>query len=290
MISFEPLRDEFGTVVHGGPNDSLFALDREEVLARFRLGGVLLFRGFPVTEHIFREFTESYGAEFVVHHNLAKRDYIDDDHTFATVNRGQHAIDFHIEMASNPISPDVFWMYCISPAAARGRTGLVDGVQVLNSLTPATRAIFEEQGHRYVLKDIPPQAWGSILPWIEGRAGAEQWLRSEGPAIGVTRYHFDDADRLTLELYRCPIGIGKFCRQPVFVNGMLDNLSTPLGNRPMPISLRAEVCQAVYQHAVWIDWQPTDVALIDNTRVMHAREAFEGTQRRILVRYSSLRS
>lgn len=66
MTFYEPLSDEFGAIVCGDPNNSLLSLDRAELLARFRSRGVLLFRGFPVGEGVFREFTEAYGYDFVV--------------------------------------------------------------------------------------------------------------------------------------------------------------------------------------------------------------------------------
>jgi alpha-ketoglutarate-dependent taurine dioxygenase len=291
MVSYQPLSEDFGFIVRRDNAESLFSLDRDELIARFRsvVGGVILFRGFDVDERLFRNFTEEHGTKFVVHHRLAQRDYVDNDHTLATVNRGQYAINFHFEMASNPASADLFWMCCIRPSESGGRTGLVDGIKVLKKLTRHTKRLFEEHGHRYLRERVPPDLWRNIIPWVNSRADIEQWLSSTGASVGITRYEFDNEDRLTFEFYRCPIREGKFCQRPVFISGMLDDPSTPLGNMAMPKTVRDEVSHAVYQSAIWIDWRAGDVALIDNTRVMHAREAFEGTQRHILVRYSALR-
>ena len=76
-----------------------------------------------------------------------------------------------------------------------------------------------------------------------------------------------------------------------FCCGILDSpevYSFDDGSRPETPSI-VEVSQAAHQNAVWLDWQPGDLLAIDNTRVMHAREAFEDPNRRILVRYSALR-
>jgi alpha-ketoglutarate-dependent taurine dioxygenase len=58
------------------------------------------------------------------------------------------------------------------------------------------------------------------------------------------------------------------------------------GTKPETPSI-VEVSQVVHQNAVWLGWQPGDLVVADNTRMMHAREAFEDSHRRILVRYSA---
>ena len=99
------LTEQFGIMLEAEPDDDLDRIETGEIrdLLLEESGGAVLFRRFRATEDTFRSFTERHGSDFVVHHNLAARDYVGGDRTFATVNKGDYAIDFHNEMASNPL-------------------------------------------------------------------------------------------------------------------------------------------------------------------------------------------
>jgi hypothetical protein len=256
-------------------------------------GGLLLLRGFDADIDAFRQFTEAYGGEFLVHQNLEIRDYIGGDKTFAMVHPGKDAIDFHIEMASNPIKADVLWLHCVNPALQRGRIGFADGKKVLSKLTARTRARIEAGGFMYRFVGVPPAAWKPLWQALMGElpddAGRlyEQVLQY-GAQNGVSDIVMDDREQLSFNYYHRPIRRSKFSDVPVFVSGLLDSPGNTLMSDGLAVDqhIRLEVTQACYQDAVWIDWQAGDVAVIDNTRVMHAREAFEDDQRRVLIRYS----
>ncbi|MGE0864762.1 MAG: TauD/TfdA family dioxygenase [Vicinamibacterales bacterium] len=288
------LTENFGYILEAEPGDALEQIETSDLrnLLLDASGGAILFRGFAPTEATFKPFSERHGADFVVHHHLTSRDYVAGDLTFATVNKDDYAIEFHNEMASSPVSPDLFWMLACRPARHRGRTGLVDGVAVARDLTANTRRHFAEKPLLFEYPQLPKSHWGALVPGRSERAGVEAWLSSVGKQRGVTEYTFDADENLSLKYSFRAIRDTRLAGLPAFCCGLLD---APEAYKFIDGSVPAEVCvtevrQVIYQNAVWLDWQAGDVVLVDNTRVMHAREAFDDPQRRILVRYSGLRS
>jgi alpha-ketoglutarate-dependent taurine dioxygenase len=287
------LTEQFGIVLEAEPGDHIDGIETGQIrdLLLEESGGAVLFRGFDATEETFKSFTERHGAGFVVHHNLAARDYVGGDRTFATVNKGDYAIDFHNEMASDPISPDVFWMFAAVPARERGRTGLADGVAVAKQLTDRTRRLFSEKPLLFEYTAVPKSHWSALLPGKVERSQVEQWLTTVGRERGVTEFSFDDAEQLSLKFVFRAIRPTRLSGMTAFCCGLLDapeEYRFDDGSRPDSPAV-VEVAQATYQNALWMDWQAGDLVVIDNTRVMHAREAFDDPDRRILVRYSGFR-
>lgn len=258
-----------------------------------RAGGVMLLRGFGADVDGFVAFTEKLGSGFLVHHNIGNRDYVNGDQSLATVNKDCHAIDFHTEMASSPIKPDMLWLHCVAPARRRGRIGFVDGHKVLSDLSGRTRARLEAHGFRYRYRDLPAAlwrpVWGRAVGVLEQERGAMlRQLALHGAAVGVTGVTLNDRDELGFDYVSAPIYTAPLSGLQVFAGGLLDNPGGTLMGDGSPVerSICIDVTQASYQNAVWIAWQAGDIVVVDNTRVMHAREAFDDSARRVLIRYS----
>lgn len=287
------LAQKFGTILEAEPGDDLGRIETGEIreLLLDKTGGMVLFRRFQPTEQTFKSFTERHGTDFIVHHNLMARDYVQGDRTFATVNKGDYAIEFHSEMASDPISPDLFWMLACRPAPHRGRTGFVDGAVVANELTEKTRRLFSEKPLLFEFDAIPKSLWGTLLPGRSERDQVAEWLSTVGRQRGVIEFRFDDDQQLSLKFAYRAIRPTRLSGITAFCCGLLDSpeiYKFDDGSRPESPSI-VEVTQVVHQNALWLDWCPGDIVVVDNTRVMHSREAFEDPDRRILVRYSRLR-
>jgi alpha-ketoglutarate-dependent taurine dioxygenase len=291
-LSLRPLTPSFGIVIEAGAHDDLMdmSLERLGALLKSRQGGALLFRNFEVTHEKFKAFTRAHGANFVVHHNLTKRDYRDDDRTLATVNKGSHAIGFHNELSLSPLSPELFWMYCEVPPRALGKTGIADGAGVARSLTAATRKFFAE--NRFVFsKTLAKKEW--TVRFSGERPRVEAWLESVGRQRGIVEYAFAPRTEALTYTYKFrALRPARLSSHEAWCCGLLDSpeyYRLESGARP-PQHLAVEATHAVYQNACWIDWRPNDVLVVDNTRFMHSREAFEGEGRHILVRYSDLKA
>jgi hypothetical protein len=300
-MRIEPLSDGFGSIIYPETiGESIASIDHDWLKAALKdpsSGGLLLFRGFDADCDRFLRFTESGGTRFLVHHNGEGRNYVDGDPTFATVAKSNKPIDFHLEMASNPIKPDVLWFLCEAPSLWRGRIGFADGRAVLKGLTQRTRKLIEEKGFLYRFDSIPFSIWNPSVKALIG-AKAEnldlvrRLLRRNGHRFGVSNAVISADGTLSMEYRVAPIYVAPFCGEEVLACGLLDNPNRTLFGDGMAVDRASylEVAQSTYQNSVWLDWQAGDVAVVDNTRVMHAREAFEDDQRRVLIRYSNLDS
>jgi alpha-ketoglutarate-dependent taurine dioxygenase len=288
-----PISQDFGLWIEAESDNTLAGLDKTWVFERLATNGLLLFRGFAGDERDFIQLTERWGSGFLVHHNKDGRNYIDDDLTIATVAKSKKPIDFHTEMASNPVKPDVLWFYCVAPAVRKGRIGFVDGRTVLKNLTDRTRKVLQDSGFKYSFNKLPQNIWQPVWSNVVGphRADlsrAERLMRRLGRDRGVFNVQLDDDGLLSFEYAVAPIFRSPLSGQEVFACGLLDNPKrTFMGDgKPVERDVLVEVIQATYQNAVWVDWQSGDLAIVDNTRIMHSREAFEDDQRKVLVRYS----
>jgi alpha-ketoglutarate-dependent taurine dioxygenase len=294
----EPISGDFGLLIQPSEGETFADVQGSWILELLasREGGLLLFRGFDVDERAFVRFTEKFGTDFLVHHNTEGRDYVGNDMTVATVAKSNKPIDFHIEMASNPIRPDVLWFYCVAPAVRKGRIGFVDGRVVLENLTTRTRTDLQSRGFKYEFRQLPPEIWRPVWLAIAGEHNVAprrvlRLIGRFGRRFGVSGATIDKADRISLDYAVNPIYLAPLCGEEVFACGLLDNPRRTLMGDGSQVERAAyiEVAQATYQNAVWLDWRAGDVAIVDNTRVMHSREAFEDTQRRVLIRYSALK-
>lgn len=288
MTKVTPISPEFGLLIEGDGHTSLDSVDLIPYFNKFstKEGGALLFRGFKSNIKVFRNVTEKYGKNFkIAHTNLNDREYPDMDYSLATVNNGFEAIDFHTE-TNIPYNVDIFWMYCIQPAKEKGRTGIVDGIKVLNELTQRTRKHFEEEGGYWSVSSISQSEWQLFFPEMS----IDQMKQHLSGLENVYAVELDENNALSFRFKQPPINKTAFCQLNAFIARILDWPEHVLrrDGTKYPKDIITEINQAVYKHAIWINWQPGDFLIVNNTRVMHAREAFEDPERRLLVRYSDI--
>jgi hypothetical protein len=288
MIQVTALSPQFGLLIKGDGHTSLDSLDMIPYFNKFKTveGGALLFRGFKSDIQVFRNVTEKYGKNFkIAVTNLEDREYPDMDYSLATVNKGFEAIDFHTE-TNIPYKVDVFWMYCIQPAKEKGRTGIVDGIKVLNELTQSTRKHFEQEGGYWNVSQVEQGQWQLFFPGMS----VDQMKEHLAGFEDVYAVEVGEQNLLSFRFKQPPINRTAFCQVEAFIARILDWPEHVLQRDGTQYSkpIITEVNQAVHKHAVWLDWQPGDFLVVNNTRVMHAREAFEDPGRELLVRYSDM--
>lgn len=249
-------------------------------------GGAILLRGFDLDLNRFKTMTEEFSQHFrVATTNLEDRYYPDKDPTFASVNSGGYAIDFHNELTL-PYTPDVFWMYCLTPAETFGKTAIVDGKKVLSELTPKTKEALTARDGYWYFEQSPPQIWQQVTG-KESVQEAAEFMRgiSEVSQVEIIDQH------LSFRFNTQPVSHSKLSGDKVFCCGLLDFPDQVIdkNRKPYERAIVTEIAQATHRHAIWLDWRENDVLVVDNTRVMHARQAFEDPFREIVVRYADLK-
>jgi amino acid adenylation domain-containing protein len=273
------------------------ALVREHIRAR----GAVLFRGFHV---------DGAGALEAILGALSSRvyDYVNRStprtrvlgHVYtSTEYPPQEVIPLHNELSYSSSWPAMLVFYCACPAERGGATLLADSHLVYTSIPPSVRERFERRGILYA------RSYGDNLdlPWEEvfqtrDPAEVEAYCRT----IGM-RFTWKEGGRLGTQHVRPAVvphpdsGLPLWFNQahlfhvsslrPAVREALLASMAeTELprnayhgdGDPIDPIDLAA-IRAAYSQHQIALRWEAGDVAIIDNMRLAHGREAFEGERR-----------
>ena len=254
--------------------DALFRLDATEIINRLRLHGVVLFRSFRPDLSAFEQFTALLGTSDPARHPSLHGRTRD-------VFTGRKALSPHSELAYTPWPPDLLWLYCVQPAAADGRTTIYDGVEFLKQMPESLRLMFETRRLKYS-QVFSPHGWSG---WY-GRSREELSVLFDEWGVD---YRFNEANCLFTEYCTSAIRTTKFGGQPAFVNSVIHALDHPEfygltfeDGLPIPPDVAAELramADRIVEHVSWTT--AGDFVVIDNTRWMHGREAYEDPGRLI---------
>lgn len=298
-MKLEPFSTTFGTILHG-TSRSLLELDRALVAAHVRTTGMVLLRGFDPTEEEFARWSDGFGTAYVAHLGGIRGSEVaslvpergpvsiagqvqDGIHT-ATL--GQQGINPHSEASYSPMCPDLLWFYCRVPnARGEGRTGFCDGIDLLRSLSPAARDELTAATIRwhvrvpraYLEEQLRSRFEDLAARWLDGRPDCRYTLH---PDASIEVEYVAPAVRRT-----------RFGDEPAFCNSLLSRMPfrvvemTDL-RRFVPGMSRESIEEAMalaHGKMHYLDWEVGDIAFVDNSRVMHAREAFTDARRTLWV-------
>lgn len=247
--------------------------------------GALVFRGFGATPLIMKEFADRYSVRF--NRDRLRPPVENSDGFVQLVTEGMGYVEPHAEQANTPFRPDAIWFCCETPAAEGGETLLWDGVEVFNRLAPDSRSRFRGKSIRFFQRYLPVQ-WKLFIGGDETLDEARQKL----DGIDRLTYHVDKNETIYLE-YLCPAVVRtRYGNEEAFANSLISERANTLGSLmtfedgdPITDQDIAEVQRALDNVKEAIAWQPGDLAMIDNSRYMHGRNAYRDTRRKI---YSSL--
>jgi alpha-ketoglutarate-dependent taurine dioxygenase len=278
--------DTFGLIVEPpeGSRPSVLDLDPAALAAQVREHGALVLRGFDSDLSTFRELAIRFGTPVCAHIYVNEKGELardrepvrSEDPFCTTVDRGQHGLMPHAEATYSPLHPEVVWFHCTRPADRGGQTGLIDGRWMFAELSEETAATFA--GVEASLAARFP------LPVLTDMVGVPlpDFLERLEPAIRARLQYQVTGDMIAFR-YAVPLApIQRDGRSRGFVNNILGaqpwfgvGTRWPLMDR-IPLAAMHEAVCAAERGVRWIEWQAGDVAMIDNTRVLHCRRAFEG--------------
>jgi len=279
-----PLTEYFGSIVDGRPGDRLVNLDRDWTANLLDQSGAILFRGFDVDSSSFAAFTQKFTAE-AISHGSSTRPMVDNDQFTRKVDAGTHAIPLHAELAYLPSPPDLLWFRCVVPPSADGETLLCDGRQLFKQLDQRHISFFQKNRLCFSF------SWSKDI-W-------QQYFLTEDRALvakrlaGAKHEFIDDilfVDFLTPALTKGRDGSDVFCNSFLLFS-LFDDLKPFMSfehSSTLPSGFLEEVKVAAKKCSIPVRWQPNDVVFIDNSRVMHARTAFQDTRRTIHSRMGRL--
>jgi alpha-ketoglutarate-dependent taurine dioxygenase len=282
MADRSPLSLRFGALLTRTSENSILDLDKDGVVAELVRSGAILFRDFPLDLDSFEAFTRRFSDKFLIHPAVMSSDATRARHVVRgytmTVDEQTYGINPHREMSYTPICPDVIWFYCLTPnPRSSGRTYVSDGKLIWDECTPELKDYMLRRRLRYTYS-LPSEVWQRLLETRSQDHAAA--IAAAVPGLKVGFREDGSADVVFDAPFAMPTRDGS---GQAFANSMLR--VWPFGSetearpdvddgRVVDPEIMRRLLKVALDSAVWIDWEPNDLLLIDNSRVLHGREGW----------------
>lgn len=214
------------------------------------------------------------------------------------VDAGLGAIGLHIENGNTPVCPDVVLFYSVRAAFEGSQTTICDGRVVAARFDEDQRARWSRP--LTVRRRLPEALWKRYLANEHPAISRPEEVREEHvlqfqAAIPNQTFRLNDDGSLDYGLTIAPIRPSALSGGAGFANAILG----PSHNYEPPTYAFAdgevvgqdeiEAIRALAEACTHeINWQDGDVAVIDNTRVMHGRRAIVDADRQLFIGMGSL--
>lgn len=260
----------------------------DEIKSHLSIEGWSLLRGFEMDMSAFSAITSKLCKTITfdpARENTNK--------TTQKVDAGLGPIGLHIENGNTPVCPDIVAFYSTKAAFEGSQTTICDGRLVFDAFSDALKDRWSQR--MTVTRTLPEALW-------------KRYLANEHPAISepeeVTHEHIlqfkasvpdqdftlNDDGSLEYRIKLSPVRGSSLSGGQAFANAILgpshnyeppvytlDDGSTVSSDEIEELRDIAEAC------TVEINWQDGDVAVIDNTRVMHGRRAIKDLDRQLFI-------
>jgi alpha-ketoglutarate-dependent taurine dioxygenase len=277
-----PLMKDFATLVelsHGKAEVRLSPELREQLIQLVKRRGVVLFRGFNLDVDEFESFRDQFGTigGFQPKSSRAFSRFLGPPVKWI-------ALGAHSELAYTPWPPDLIWLYCVQPSASRGRTTVYDGIRFLKELDSDTRDLFFSKKLLFS-QSFGREKWRAFFGKTQREARAT--LEPHGIAV-----EFKNSE-LIAKYVVSAIKKTRYGGHEAFVNSIDLALDYPEygmtfeDGKPLPSKVKRSVRATAKRIALPLAWQTGDFAVVDNSRVMHGREAYKDPARDVQSRYAT---
>lgn len=283
-----PITEDFATLVEPDNGEAHVSLPpelREQVIQLMKQRGAVLFRGFDFDFEDFERFTDQFGTSEGGFHPR----FSGDSRYVGTAPQGYDFTELkevgaHSELAYTPWPPDLIWFYCIQPADSGGRTTVFDGIKFWKELDPDMRQLFLDKKLKF-RQSFTRERWQMLF------GETEQEVRAALEPYGII-VEFNDSE-LTARYAVSAVKKTKFGGDYAFVNTIVRALQderfygmTFEDGTPIPDEVKQSVCEIAERLKIALPWQAGDFCVVDNTRAMHGREAYEDHGRQIKARHA----
>lgn len=276
-----------GLLVTPAGAGSLADVDPAWTIRTLAGAGFLLFRGFGADLARFSAFVKAHSSRIT----LDPARSFHGGEVAQKVDAGTAAVGLHLENGNSPFRPDLTWFLCEKAAARGSQTTVCDGYRVWDAMDEAARAQFG-QDIVYSRRVDEPKWKAFVFHNLEGRkplADIEfaDMVALAGDDPGTTLRL--DGDGSVFYAYRTPAAPATlFGGRPAWANSVFGpsyNYETPritfADGGELPAGLVASLRSLTEELTEDLDWRDGDVALIDNTRVMHGRREILDADRTI---------
>ncbi len=215
------------------------------------------------------------------------------DKTTQRVDAGLGPIGLHIENGNTPICPDIVAFFCSKAAFEGSQTTICDGRRVFEAFDSRLKARWAQT--MTVTRTLPETLW-------------KRYLANEHPALSdpseVTMDHvlqfkaaipnqdftLNDDGSMEYRITLTPVRGSSISNGQAFANAILgpshnyEKPSYTLEDGSLVTDEEIEALRDIAETCtVEINWQDGDIAVIDNTRVMHGRRAIKDPDRQLFI-------
>jgi len=250
--------------------------------------GWVLLRGFQVNMQAFSALTTQLCKTITF--DPARENT---DKTTQKVDAGLGPIGLHIENGNTPVCPDVVAFYCTKAAFEGSQTTICDGREVFQEFDDAQK--FRWSQKMKVKRTLPEELWKRYLanehPAIsEPEEVTHEHVLQFKAAIPNQDFKLNEDGSIDYELTIAPVRPSSLSNGQAFANAILGpshNYEPPVYTLEDGTNVTANEIEALRDIAesctVEINWQDGDIAVIDNTRVMHGRRAIKDQDRQLYI-------
>ncbi len=250
--------------------------------------GWAILRGFDVDMQKFSDLTKQFCKTITF--DPAREN---SEENTQKVDAGLGPIGLHIENGNTPVCPDIVAFYSTKAAFEGSQTTICDGRKVYEAFDAPLKQRWSQK--MTVKRRLPEELW-------------KRYLANEHPAISkpeeVTMDHIlqfkasipnqdftlNEDGSLDYEIQVAPVRASSLSKGLAFANAILGpshNYEAPtytLEDGSNVSSGEIEKLREVAESCtVEINWQDGDIAIIDNTRVMHGRRAIKDQDRQLFI-------
>lgn len=292
--------DDCGLLLQAQPGETPCDISDQDVITQIKEAGFLLLKGYGFDAASFESFTDQFSPEFMSYVGGSfQRKSVDKKGSVMSVShygknstkQSTFGIPLHGEMYYMNGSPILIFFCCATPALEGGETTVCDGVQVYQQLSESARTVFDTQRLVYI-RTYPKAEW-------QARFNSEDVneIRAFCEQRGLT-LTIDEQQTARTEFAQPAVIETRWGGQPAFVNNILpviwqerlgkqDSLVRLEDGSPIPEDVLAEVEATTNELTRDIAWEGGDLAIVDNTRLMHGRRKFDDDVRQVYSRMTN---
>jgi len=295
-----PMQEDFGTILEAENGEHVDDIDRDQVIALIKDRGTVLFRGFKASREEFDGFTDRISDDYMTYKGggYVRKTVGEKEGKALLSTRYDHGrekqmtfgLPLHGEMYYIDHRPSALWFYCVKPAEQDGQTTACDGAGVYEKLPQQWKDLLHDKRLMF-RRTYRDGEWQKIYQ-TEDPAEAIAFCEDNG-----LKADFDEAEKPLRPTYLVSAVLPtRWGERTAYINNLLPVMMQMKMGRgdtsvvhledgsDVPSELMDEVERIQNELILNLDWTAGDFALIDNSRALHGRRAFEDTDREVYLR------
>lgn len=295
----EPLCDLIGILVTPSTSNNILELDVNAIIEHIKMSGAVMFKGFNADAALFEKFSNSFSNDFM--NNVGSgswrktKNYSSDGtvqnvaYTYGIGHQRTFPLPLHADRAYVKSRPEVMFFMCEIPAAQDGQTTVCDGIDVYNGLSETTRKLLDEKRIKYI-RHYEDGEWQTLYQ-THDFSQIEKYCADNDMYLERR-----DDNSIYTEYVHTGVPLTKWQNVKSFCNSVQIGLWQEYGmgrkttfvrfedDTEIPEDIRKEFDEVSEALTAEIPWQAGDIAIVDNTRMLHGRRSFTDENRAILTR------